>query len=491
MTGERGDQFRTLAWVVLRFWLFTKVFSSSVGLCAEIPRTSFKCTGDTSLDRVCTFKHLVMYNRQFYYISEGAVQLPKIEMTWKTDEVNLHWDFNVNAAHPNNLPFDLAGAEHIGDAIVWVRADLVENLYHMMAEHSPSMHAVMCRHLGYCTYNRHRRKDDIQVIFMDESVRHGDPFSQTISKLWDCHSARPFMELHDPEISDKVYLIDTALTGIGNECRAFNWCSSSTFGRRPLPLPMMDSWRVRMAQCMGTDFEAVAQARQPRVTIIQRSRRSRRSIVNILDVVRSIKAQLQTDISVFYLDGLTLAQQARLYSKSDVLIAMHGAASGNLWALPKNAVYVEIMPYFWFDRHEFEQAYINELQPLTNVKMLACDVTEYEDGHLRIDRVKVDPVYQEMSVAEKLNLFENGQCPDPSDPRRIHCALHWWLHESDGAVDSDRLVGVLRDAFSHIRHAAAGVRHEHRRRLRLYPDALSRVGFYGDSQDVATMTHAS
>ncbi len=27
---------------------------------------------------------------------------------------------------------------------------------------------------------------------------------------------------------------------------------------------------------------------------------------------------------------------------------------------------------------------------------------------------QVDPVYQEMSVAEKLNLFENGQCPDPS-----------------------------------------------------------------------------
>ena len=40
--------------------------------------------------------------------------------------------------------------------------------------------------------------------------------------------------------------------------------------------------------------------------------------------------------------GLTLAQQARLYSKSDVLVAMHGAASGNLWALPKNAVYVEV-----------------------------------------------------------------------------------------------------------------------------------------------------
>ena len=205
----------------------------------------------------------------------------------------------------------------------------MENLYHMMAEHSPSMHAVMCRHLGYCTYNLRRREDDVQLIFMDvrpssslldsikpsttacstvmqgqcqlghppylclacclfcsieaglscqmllphwrirgqaapaqpqlqvhanmvchmpqatahgtpvichmsnqscpsfhqdrscqsrpqgntlllqESVRHGDPFSQTISKLWDCHSTRPFMELHDPEINDKVSLQST------------------------------------------------------------------------------------------------------------------------------------------------------------------------------------------------------------------------------------------------------------------------------------------
>ena len=47
------------------------------------------------------------------------------------------------------------------------------------------------------------------------------------------------------------------------------------------------------------------------------------------------------------------------------------------------------MPYYWFNRHEFEQAYIDELAPLTNVRLLGCDVTEYQDAHLRIDRVKV------------------------------------------------------------------------------------------------------
>lgn len=99
-----------------------QVFGSPVGLCDDIPRTTFKvtqiacrrllhqehsqagrvdfqagstccrqfcprssvpakqglltlpvlqCVGETSLERVCTFRHLVMYNRQFFYISEG------------------------------------------------------------------------------------------------------------------------------------------------------------------------------------------------------------------------------------------------------------------------------------------------------------------------------------------------------------------------------------------------------------------------------------
>ena len=57
----------------------------------------------------------------------------------------------------------------------------------------------------------------------------------------------------------QVYLIDTALTGVGPECRAFNWCSSTTFGRRPLPLPMLESWRARMTQCMGVNMNETAQ----------------------------------------------------------------------------------------------------------------------------------------------------------------------------------------------------------------------------------------
>ena len=37
----------------------------------------------------------------------------------------------------------------------------------MMAEHSPSMHGVMCRYLGFCRYAEHASDSDIQIIFLD------------------------------------------------------------------------------------------------------------------------------------------------------------------------------------------------------------------------------------------------------------------------------------------------------------------------------------
>ena len=93
------------------------------------------------------------------------------------------------------------------------------------------------------------------------------------------------------DISCKLAAGLACSTGLLNPSSASSWCSKG--------------WG---AMCKGAGCDVLSlgcavKARQPRVTIIQRSRRSRRSIVNILDVVRTIKAQLQTDVSVFYLDG--------------------------------------------------------------------------------------------------------------------------------------------------------------------------------------------
>lgn len=52
---------------------------------------------------------------------------------------------------------------------------------------------------------------------------------------------------------------------------------------------------------------------------------------------------------------------------------------------------------------------------------------------------QVDPVYQEMSVAEKLNLFENGQCPEPSV-----CSPAWLAEQQcKMRMPSDRMLAGL------------------------------------------------
>ena len=38
---------------------------------AQLVYVCIQCTGETSIERVCTFRGLVMYRKQFFYISEG------------------------------------------------------------------------------------------------------------------------------------------------------------------------------------------------------------------------------------------------------------------------------------------------------------------------------------------------------------------------------------------------------------------------------------
>ena len=47
-------------------------------------------------------------------------------------------------------------------------------------------------------------------------------------------------------------------------------------------------------------------------------------------------------MKVYYMDDLTISQQAKIFARSDVVIAMHGACTGHLLFLPLNAVFIEV-----------------------------------------------------------------------------------------------------------------------------------------------------
>ena len=52
---------------------------------------------------------------------------------------------------------------------------------------------------------------------------------------------------------------------------------------------------------------------------------------------------------------------------------------------------VQVMPYNWVGRHEFEAAYINDLAPVSNIRLLGCDVSSLDHAQLRIEAVMVSP----------------------------------------------------------------------------------------------------
>ncbi|KAK9864220.1 hypothetical protein WJX84_010065 [Apatococcus fuscideae] len=115
------------------------------------------------------------------------------------------------------------------------------------------------------------------------------------------------------------------------------------------------------------------------------------------------------------------------------------------------------MPYNWPTRHEFESAYVDDLSPVSNIALLGCGVLSLDHAHLRIEYMLDDPIYQSLSLKQRVELFEKGTCPGHVggyDDRVDHCQNTWWLHTSDVALEIEKLEHVLPQAFNHIRNAS-------------------------------------
>jgi len=81
-----------------------------------------------------------------------------------------------------------------------------------------------------------------------------------------------------------------------------------------------------------------------RVTLVQRRGRSRR-LANAGEVLQAIRALPEPPTALEEdMGNLSYAEQAAAWRRSDVVVAVHGAALGNLFLLPPGAGVVEITP---------------------------------------------------------------------------------------------------------------------------------------------------
>ncbi|RKP23874.1 hypothetical protein SYNPS1DRAFT_24045 [Syncephalis pseudoplumigaleata] len=115
-----------------------------------------------------------------------------------------------------------------------------------------------------------------------------------------------------------------------------------------------------MVRSLEESDAAAAHSRQPanggrpRVVVVQR--RGTRALLN-LEEIEALLRGLDVEYRIVELEHYSMAQQVELFSHTDVLIAVHGNAIGNLFWLPPNALIVEIWQYRW-ESHWFK--YITE-----------------------------------------------------------------------------------------------------------------------------------
>lgn len=99
-----------------------------------------------------------------------------------------------------------------------------------------------------------------------------------------------------------------------------------------------DPWGHQFVRSL---FIAPRQLRPSRKLFVRRGSSSIRQAENEADVVRSLRARGFEDVAM---EGLTVAQQARLFSEAAVVVGVHGAALTNLLFAPPGARIVEIFP---------------------------------------------------------------------------------------------------------------------------------------------------
>ena len=95
---------------------------------------------------------------------------------------------------------------------------------------------------------------------------------------------------------------------------------------------------------------------QLQITLVNRT--GNRRSPNIGDLAEHFRARLlHTKVWVGELDDMSFVQQIRLFQRTSIFVAVHGAAHTLMMVLPPQAVVVEVMPYKYTPSMQFFNGY--------------------------------------------------------------------------------------------------------------------------------------
>ncbi|KAL4419821.1 hypothetical protein ABPG75_006919 [Micractinium tetrahymenae] len=432
---------------------------SSTHSCAE---------GAREEHRVCIFNDVLLFDGRLYYVaSKKKVQVPRVRLSYLPVSEELDW-FQPTVVTPGRLPPGLGQAEVVAltgprdEAYLWSTPGGF-NYGHQLGEFVPSLHATLCTHLGRCTADntsglrlfQYTPPPEEQAKAQAAAAAAGKAITpMRLSPLLDeataCFAEAPQRYLADATLKGKVLVLRRLLVGVGRECRARMFCNGgpNLGGFQPLSPQLFAGYRSRMAACLG--FPAAAAApMQPRLKIMMVDRRysSGRSILNIGEVMEAVKRRYGgiADITLRYMDGLSVRAQAALWNQQSIAVLVHGAALGNWAFLPHGAAAVQVVtrPAGVVHDNEFALQLERDLLGVTNLSYFAANNEDAHYTHLKSEVVFKQPEWQSLKPKQKIAVLERGNCKVLGDPLKGHCLMWWLLKNGNVVLRPELLIDAL------------------------------------------------
>ncbi|KAL4422896.1 hypothetical protein ABPG75_009093 [Micractinium tetrahymenae] len=354
--------------------------------------------------RTCTFRNLYLYRGHAYYLSEGPApdfaQLALYMHMWAPPKRPEQPWFLKGGYSPALFASLLARGtvvpplERLPLAYLWRGYEVIpdaasgatcngqsrvaakSNYYHFVGEYLPLISATLCEEFGHC--QPYGNRSALRII--DVAPPRGNPCN--VQELYPpyfreglaCLSDSPLLHLAGSHLGSRLTLVETVWVGLGPRCRGMQPFDCYTPGGSRLPISgaQMAAWRSTAERCFGFQGNAVASLHPVRLLLVDRLYESGRSILNVASVVQALRRRFssqQVELRLEYMEGLTIRQQAEIFSWASVVVHMHGAAIGNYAFLPRGAVVVHISPFpgRWPPALPFQWA--RDLQQVTGIEV--------------------------------------------------------------------------------------------------------------------------
>ncbi|RMZ52701.1 hypothetical protein APUTEX25_000820 [Auxenochlorella protothecoides] len=392
------------------------------------------------------------------FAADPQVELPPIQYAWlkkfEGDDM-----FKATIVNQSGLPFawDKVEVERVATAGLFHQQHY-SNFYHMFSEVAPTMHHVVCKWLGDCTYDAH---SSLRLFFVQEK-QAGQPayiMLDSLADVFKCLSPAPVLHKDDAPLSGRVVILEKAVVGVSPEVRVFhNWEKDLKENWKEPPRAAMQVYRQRIADCFGFPFDQRSAADRPlHVLFINRHYEEGRTVLNAAKLAHQIRSMSEfrafpgARLDIAYLESeQSIREQAALFWNASLLIWPHGATMSHTFFLPQGAQAIEVVPWVQQDKANLPE-WVQAIRDAFGLRIKLYDIQNRERPRSMFNQDKLLEYeeYRRLTSDQKIALLERGECPAGVDA--FLCPF-WWNHWKVSVnFDWAALEPVVRQALQRLK----------------------------------------